>query len=84
MKGLIYSIGVLLFLSSCKSSKSTCDAYSIYRIPYNDSIVVSQWHEHVYFGEGPHCIYVPKEIIYYRDTIELKVPIEFNFNTVRR
>ena len=29
MKRLIYSLGILLMVVSCKSSKSNCDAYSI-------------------------------------------------------
>jgi hypothetical protein len=70
---------LLLFLPlvvACKS-KATCDAYSIYQVPYNDSIIVSQWHEHVEFDSKKHCIFVPKEIVYYTDTIELRIPITY-------
>lgn len=66
---------LLPLMVACKS-KATCDAYSIYRVPYNDSMIVSQWHEHVCFDESNHCIFVPKEIIYFTDTIEFRIPIE--------
>ena len=65
---------ILPLAMSCKT-KINCDAYSIYRIPYNDSIIVSQWHEHVEFDNKNHCIFVPKEIVYLRDTVELRIPI---------
>lgn len=67
---------LLLPLAVACKTKATCDAYSVYRIPFNDSIMVSQWHEHVEFDNKKHCIFVPKEIVYYTDTIELKIPIE--------
>jgi len=67
---------MLPLLWACKAKQVGCDSYSIYRIPYNDSIVVSQWHEHVNFDEKNHCIFVPKEILYFTDTLEIKIPIE--------
>ena len=67
---------LLLPLAVACKSKATCDAYSVYRIPRNDSIIVSQWHEHVEFDNKRHCIYVPREIIYFTDTIEFRIPIE--------
>lgn len=70
---------VLPLLWACKAKQAGCNAYSIYRIPYNDSLIVSQWHEHVHFDDEPHCIFVPKEITYFTDTIELKIPIEVHY-----
>jgi hypothetical protein len=67
---------LLLPLAVACKTKATCDAYSVYRVPYSDSMMVSQWHEHVYFDNKRHCIYVPKEIIYFTDTIEFRIPIE--------
>ena len=67
---------LLLPLAVACKSKATCDAYSVYRIPFNDSIMVSQWHEHVEFDNKRHCIYVPKEIVYIKDTVEFRIPIE--------
>jgi len=64
------------FILSVLSISGCFDSYSVYRIPYNDSIVVSQWHEHVHFDEKNHCIFVPKEILYFTDTLEIKIPIE--------
>jgi hypothetical protein len=68
---------LLPILFACKTSKENCDAYSIYQVPYNDSIFVTQWHEHVEFDNKKHCIYVPKEIVYFKDTIELRIPITY-------
>jgi len=73
MKKLLLILPLLL---ACKVKKAECDSYSVYRIPYNDSLIVSQWHEHVHFDNNPHCIFVPKEIVYYTDTIELRIPID--------
>jgi len=73
---------LLPLLVACKS-KSTCDAYSVYQIPFNDSIIVSQWHEHVEFDNKRHCIYVPKEIIYLKDTVELRIPIERAYHKIK-
>ena len=45
----IIKISFLLYIgiiTSCKSSKTNCDAYSINKIPFKDSIVISQMHEH--------------------------------------
>jgi len=67
---------ILPLLWACKTKRVSCDSYSIYRISYNDSLIVSQWHEHVHFDNNPHCIFVPKEIVYYTDTIELRIPID--------
>lgn len=72
MKKLFLIIPLLI---GCKSTKKTCDAYSIYYVPYKDSITVSQWHEHVEFDNKKYCIYVPKETFYVKDSIELKIPI---------
>jgi hypothetical protein len=41
---LIALLSVVLF--SCKTQKSTCDAYSMNQIPFKDSIVISKMHEH--------------------------------------
>jgi len=67
---------ILPLLVACKT-KAKCDAYSMYQVPFNDSLIVSQWHEHVEFDNKRHCIFVPKEIVYYTDTIELRIPIEY-------
>jgi hypothetical protein len=74
MKRLLLLLPILF---ACKTSKENCDAYSIYQVPYNDSIFVTQWHEHVEFDNKKHCIYVPKEIVYFKDTIELRIPITY-------
>ena len=67
---------LLPLLWACKTKQIECDSYLIYRVPYNDSIVVSQWHEHVNFDKKNHCIFVPKEITYFTDTLEIKIPID--------
>jgi hypothetical protein len=77
---LIVTMIYMLLLTSCKTSKPQCDAYSIYHIPFNDSIIVTQWHEHIEFDNKKHCIFVPKEIIYYSDTIELRIPITYQYH----
>jgi hypothetical protein len=74
----------LPFLFACSTQKDVCTSYSLYRIPYNDSLIVSQWHEHVHFDNNPHCIYVPKEIVYYTDTIELRIPIDRYYYTPKK
>ena len=75
-------------LGACAVKKAECDAYSVYRIeygiPYNDSVIVTEWHEHVHFDNKPHCIYVPKQIIYYTDTIKLVIPIERQYHEIKR
>lgn len=65
----------LVVLCSCKTKKN-CDAYSIYYIPYNDSVVVTQWHEHIVMDNQPYCIFVPKQIHYYTDTLVFKILIQ--------
>ena len=82
MKKLLLACVISLpLIFSCKSSKGACDAYSLYVVPYNDSIIVTQWHEHVEFDKKNHCIYVPKEIIYFKDTIKLKIPITYQHHS---
>ena len=73
---------LLPLVVSCKT-KATCDAYSIYQVPFNDSIIVSQWHEHVEFDNKRHCIYVPSEIVYVKDTIEFRIPIERQYHKLK-
>ena len=73
---------LLPLVVSCKT-KATCDAYSIYQVPFNDSIIVSQWHEHVEFDNKRHCIYVPSEIVYFKDTIEFRIPIERQYHKLK-
>lgn len=74
---------LLLPLAVACKSKSTCDAYSIYQVPHNDSIIVSQWHEHVEFDNKKHCIYVPSEIVYVKDTIEFRILIELQYHKLK-
>lgn len=74
---------ILPLLISCKASKPSCDAYSIYQIPFNDSVVVSEWHEHVEFDNQKHCIYVPKEIVYIKDSIEFKISITYQSHKIK-
>ena len=73
---------LLPLVVACKS-KATCDAYSIYQVPFNDSIIVSQWHEHVEFDNKRHCIYVPSEIVYFKDTIEFRILIERQYHKLK-
>jgi hypothetical protein len=73
---------LLPLVVSCKT-KATCDAYSIYQVPFNDSIIVSQWHEHVEFDNKRHCIYVPSEIVYFKDTIEFRILIERQYHKLK-
>ena len=35
MKKLIYLLGLVIILMSCKTSKANCDAYSLYKIQKN-------------------------------------------------
>ena len=73
---------LLPLVVSCKT-KATCDTYSIYQVPFNDSIIVSQWHEHVEFDNKRHCIYVPSEIVYFKDTIEFRILIERQYHKLK-
>jgi hypothetical protein len=88
MNKLISLAVAALMLGACAVKKAGCDAYSVYQIeygiPYNDSVIVTEWHEHVHFDNKPHCIYVPKEIIYYTDTVELVIPIERQYHEIKR
>jgi len=88
MNKLISLAAAVLLLGACAVKKVGCDAYSVYRveygIPYNDSIVVTEWHEHVHFDDRNHCIYVPKEIIYYTDTIVFVIPIERQYHEIKK
>lgn len=68
-------VALPLFVA-CNTQKPVCESYSVYRVPFNDSLIVTEWHEHVHFDDEPHCIYVPKEIIYFKDTIIISIPID--------
>jgi len=45
MKKLIYLLGLVVILMSCKTSKANCDAYSSYEIQKDSTIVkVGNYH----------------------------------------
>lgn len=69
LKIIIFSFLITQIISSCKTQKQTCNSYFVYKIPYEDSIVQNQLHEHYYFDSTQHCIFLKKEIKYYKDTI---------------
>ena len=46
MKKLIYSLGLVVILMSCKTSKAGCDAYSSYDTQ-KDSTIVKVYSRHI-------------------------------------
>ena len=77
MKKLLF---ILPLLVACKS-KATCDAYSIYQVPYNDSIIISQWHEHVEFDKKNIVYLFQKKL----STIQTQLNLEYqlHINTIK-
>ena len=75
---------ILPLLIACKSTKPSCDAYGAYRIPYTDSIVVSEYHV-MPLQHNRHnnlCLYFPKEIIYVKDNTEIHIPVYYEYQKV--
>jgi len=75
---------ILPLIYSCQALKRDCNAYGAYRIPYTDSIVVSEYHVmpvrrnryddiHLYF---------PKEIVYIKDGVEVCIPVHYEYQRV--
>jgi hypothetical protein len=73
---------ILPLIIACKSTKPSCDAYGAYRIPYTDSIVISEYHVFSTPNEKHHHVYVPKEIIYIKDSIEICIPVRYEYQKV--
>ena len=55
MKKLIYSLGLIVILMSCKTSKANCDAYSSYKIQKDSTIVKV---EHCHIEQEQYCFYL--------------------------
>jgi len=80
MKKLLF---ILPLLIACKSTKNAnCDAYGAYRIPYTDSIVVSEYHVFPVLDNKHQCVYFPKEIIYIKDNTEFHIPIHYEYQKI--
>jgi len=76
MNNKIIKISFLLYIgiiTSCKSSKTNCDAYSMNKIPFKDSIVISQMHEHYIMDNSNICLFLPEEKTIINDTLEIKI-----------
>jgi hypothetical protein len=59
-----------LLLISCKSSKSSCDAYGEWKFPITDTIVFEYQHIHI---ESMHkCYEFPTDTLILNDTIVIK------------
>lgn len=71
MKLLLLFTGLLLF--SCKSSKTNCDAYSIHKIITNDTLLMSQIHEHFTIDGDNLCLFIMEDKTVLKDTIEVKI-----------
>lgn len=61
--GIVAGTVATLILSSCKTSKPDCDAYSSIDMPYSTTIKMEQIHKHneyqkicTYFPESSHVI----------------------------
>jgi len=54
MKKLIYLLGLVVILMSCKTSKANCDAYSLYETQKDSTIVKV---EHCHIEQEQYCFY---------------------------
>jgi len=54
MKKLIYSLGLVVILMSCKTSKSNCDAYGSYEIQKGSTIIKV---DHCHIEQEQYCFY---------------------------
>lgn len=68
MKRLIFLIPLILF--SCKTSKSTCDAYGELVFPYQDTLIFP--YEHIHIESLNQCYEFPQDTCIIRDTIIIK------------
>jgi len=81
MKKLILMLPLVF---GCKTSKQSCDAYGAYRIPYTDSIVVSEYHVMPleYKRNKNLHLYFPKEIVYIKDGVEVCIPVHYEYQRI--
>lgn len=75
-------IGFTINLTSCATSKkakpcSQCPSYTM-KIPYVDTIIFDEIHDHIYLDEQYYCIYIESFTTIETDTIYLEFYYETN------
>jgi len=73
---ILIALSFLLF-TSCKTQQKArpctqCPSYTSIQIPYVDTIVFNEVHQHFYFDEQYHCMYIESFTTIEIDTLYLE------------
>jgi len=71
MKKILY---ILPILASCATNVKDYD-YVTFEIPYVDTIVINEWHEHLIMDNCNYCIDVPRNSTLVNDTVTIQLPV---------